>query len=46
LNIFNGCRYEDSAYWEGRFNNFDGIVTMWLTIDEATKENGCMGVSI
>jgi len=36
--------HEDSAYWEGRFNNFDGIVTIWLAIDEATKKNGCMGV--
>jgi hypothetical protein len=36
--------HEDSAYWEGRFNNFDKIVTIWLAIDEATKENGCMGV--
>ncbi|MFA6084324.1 phytanoyl-CoA dioxygenase family protein [Mucilaginibacter sp.] len=36
--------HEDSAYWEGRFNNFDGIVTIWLAIDEATTENGCMGV--
>jgi len=36
--------HEDSAYWDGRFNSFDGIVTIWLAIDEATKENGCMGV--
>jgi ectoine hydroxylase-related dioxygenase (phytanoyl-CoA dioxygenase family) len=36
--------HEDSAYWDGRFNNFDGIVTIWLAIDEANKENGCMGV--
>jgi len=36
--------HEDSAYWQGRFNSFDGIVTIWLAIDEATKENGCMGV--
>jgi hypothetical protein len=36
--------HEDSAYWEGRFDRFDDIVTIWLAIDEATKENGCMGV--
>ena len=36
--------HEDSAYWEGRFNSFDDIVTIWLAIDESTKENGCMGV--
>ena len=36
--------HEDGAYWEGRFNSFDGIVTIWLAIDEATTANGCMGV--
>lgn len=36
--------HEDSAYWEGRFNNFDDVVTVWLAIDKSTKENGCMGV--
>jgi len=36
--------HEDGAYWEGRFNSFNGIVTIWLAIDEATKANGCMGV--
>ena len=36
--------HEDSAYWEGRFDRFDGIVTIWLAIDDAFKENGCMGV--
>ena len=36
--------HEDSAYWDGRFDRYDGIVTLWLAIDRATKENGCMGV--
>lgn len=36
--------HEDSAYWKGRFDKFDNIVTIWLAIDMATKENGCMGV--
>lgn len=36
--------HEDSAYWNGRFDRFDSIVTLWLAIDESTKENGCMGV--
>ena len=36
--------HEDSAYWKGRFDRYDGIVTVWLAIDDATKENGCMGV--
>ncbi|MBP2832888.1 phytanoyl-CoA dioxygenase family protein [Aquimarina sp. U1-2] len=36
--------HEDSAYWKGRFDKFDGVVTLWLAIDESTIENGCMGV--
>lgn len=36
--------HEDSSYWKGRFNSFDGIVTLWLAIDRSTKVNGCMGV--
>jgi ectoine hydroxylase-related dioxygenase (phytanoyl-CoA dioxygenase family) len=33
---------EDSAYWNGRFDRYDNIVTIWLAIDRSTKENGCM----
>ena len=36
--------HEDSAYWKGRFDRFDKIVTVWLAIDKADVENGCMGV--
>lgn len=36
--------HEDSAYWKGRFDRFDKIVTVWLAIDEADINNGCMGV--
>ncbi len=36
--------HEDSAYWHGRFDNFDNIVTLWLAIDPSTLENGCMQV--
>ena len=36
--------HEDSAYWNGRFDNFEGIVTIWLAIDPSKKENGCMKV--
>ncbi|WP_144916464.1 phytanoyl-CoA dioxygenase family protein [Mucilaginibacter frigoritolerans] len=36
--------HEDSAYWQGRFNKFDSIVTIWLAIDDANIANGCMGV--
>ena len=36
--------HEDSAYWEGRFDRYDDIVTLWLAIDTSTISNGCMGV--
>ncbi len=36
--------HEDSAYWEGRFDRLDGIVTLWLALDRSDKENGCMKV--
>ncbi|MEE9438945.1 MAG: phytanoyl-CoA dioxygenase family protein [Saprospiraceae bacterium] len=36
--------HEDSAYWEGRFDRMDGIVTIWLALDRSNKENGCMKV--
>jgi len=36
--------HEDSAYWEGRLDRFDKIVTVWLAIDRSWEENGCMRV--
>lgn len=36
--------HEDSAFWQGRFDGYDNIVTVWLAIDRATRENGCMAV--
>ncbi|HZG88144.1 phytanoyl-CoA dioxygenase family protein [Paenibacillus sp.] len=36
--------HEDSAYWNGRFDRYDNIVTIWLALDRSTKENGCMRV--
>jgi len=36
--------HEDSAYWNGRFDRMDKIVTVWLSIDGSDLENGCMGV--
>lgn len=36
--------HEDSAYWNGRFDRLDKIVTIWLAITNSTTENGCMGV--
>ncbi|MDX6307613.1 MAG: hypothetical protein QOI06_659 [Nocardioidaceae bacterium] len=37
--------HEDSAFWNGRFSAYDGIVTVWLALENAsTHENGCMRV--
>lgn len=36
--------HEDSYLWNGRFDKFDGIVTVWLALDGADRENGCMRV--
>ncbi len=36
--------HEDSAYWVGRFDGYDNIVTVWLALDRSTRENGCMRV--
>ena len=36
--------HEDSAYWEGRVSFYSKIVTIWLALDPATRENGCMRV--
>jgi len=36
--------HEDSSYWDGRVSTMAGIVTIWLALDRATKENGCMAV--
>jgi chlorinating enzyme len=37
--------HEDSAFWDGRFSAYDGIVTVWLALENpSTRENGCMRV--
>lgn len=36
--------HEDSAYWRGRFDAYDRIVTVWLALDPSRQENGCMKV--
>ncbi|TVX99385.1 phytanoyl-CoA dioxygenase family protein [Paenibacillus cremeus] len=36
--------HEDSAYWKGRFDNYENIVTIWLALDRSSEENGCMRV--
>lgn len=36
--------HEDSSYWNGRVSTMAGICTVWLALDEAFPENGCMKV--
>jgi hypothetical protein len=36
--------HEDSAYWNGRFDRYDQIVTVWLALDASDEENGAMKV--
>jgi ectoine hydroxylase-related dioxygenase (phytanoyl-CoA dioxygenase family) len=36
--------HEDSAYWLGRLDHYDRIVTVWLALDEVGTDNGCMKV--
>jgi len=36
--------HEDSSYWNGRISTMEGICTVWLAIDRAMPENGCMSV--
>lgn len=36
--------HEDSAYWKGRLDRMDQIVTVWLALDKVDRENGCMKV--
>lgn len=36
--------HEDGAYWKGKFDRMDKIVTIWLALDDSDIENGCMGV--
>ena len=36
--------HEDSAFWKGRADHFDYIITVWLALDRSNQENGCMRV--
>ncbi|HZE41873.1 MAG TPA: phytanoyl-CoA dioxygenase family protein [Stackebrandtia sp.] len=36
--------HTDAAYWEGRLDNDEGIVTVWLALDRSSADNGCMRV--
>ena len=36
--------HEDSSYWQGRISTMEGVTTVWLALDEASPENGCMKV--
>lgn len=35
--------HEDSAYWKGLIEPSD-VITIWLALDDSTRENGCMRV--
>lgn len=35
--------HEDSAYWKGMLEPQE-VVTVWLALDDSTRENGCMRV--
>lgn len=36
--------HSDAAYWDGRLDDNEGIVTVWLAIDRSSADNGCMRV--
>lgn len=36
--------HEDSAYWQGQFDDYTAIVTVWLALDDVDRDNGCMQV--
>lgn len=36
--------HEDSAYWEGKFDRLDQVVTVWLALERSDRANGCMKV--
>jgi ectoine hydroxylase-related dioxygenase (phytanoyl-CoA dioxygenase family) len=36
--------HQDSAYWAGRLDRYDQIVTVWLALDDVDADNGCMQV--
>lgn len=36
--------HEDSAFWNGRLDDYSKIVTVWLALDPVWTGNGCMGV--
>ncbi len=36
--------HSDSAYWHGRLDSYDKIVTIWLAVDDVDAGNGCMQV--
>ncbi|GCE31481.1 hypothetical protein KDA_69650 [Dictyobacter alpinus] len=36
--------HEDSAFWNGRVDTYEKILTVWLALDRSTRDNGCMQV--
>ena len=35
--------HEDGAYWEGKFDRFDDLVTVWLAIEPSNRGNAACG---
>jgi len=36
--------HEDAAYWNGRMDNWESVVTVWVALDPVDTDNGCMRV--
>lgn len=36
--------HEDSSYWKNRLDRYDGLVSVWLALDDSNRENGCLQV--
>ena len=36
--------HEDGAYWNGKFDRFDDLVTVWLALEPSNRSNGCLRV--
>lgn len=36
--------HEDAAYWNGRMDNWENVVTVWVALDWVDRGNGCMRV--
>jgi ectoine hydroxylase-related dioxygenase (phytanoyl-CoA dioxygenase family) len=36
--------HEDATYWDGRMDNWERVLTVWVALDRVDTENGCMRV--